>query len=158
MGCWLLVVGCWLLSATDGMEPFLSNFCVTYIYFALVDVPIYRMCEIKAIVPYKRGTYKLTDSNATTDKAFLLAIGSSQVTKRMDLISNSRINQAELQRYLDDITEHDKKKGTSTKVVTKDVSIACVFDICKLFNNHGGSCCLAYCRNHDVEELLPTIS
>ena len=79
------------------------------------------MCEIIAIVPYKRGMYKLTDSNVMTDKAFLVAIGTSQLTKKLDLVSNSRITEQELQRYLSDVKESNEKAKKETKIITKNV-------------------------------------
>ena len=87
-----------------------------------IDTAVYRMCEIIAIVPYKRGMYKLTDSNVMTDKAFLVAIGSSQLTKKLDLVSNSRITEQELQRYLLDVKESNEKLKKETKILTKTVS------------------------------------
>lgn len=82
------------------------------------DTPIYRMCEIVGIG--KRGSYKLSDSGIVTDKALILAIGSSQQTKKLDAVSNSRISQVELQRYLDDVKASEAKKGNlNPKILTK---------------------------------------
>lgn len=86
------------------------------------DTPIYRMCEITGIVPNKRGLYKLTDSGMQTDRAMQVTIGRSTIVKKFDLVSNSRITEHELARYLEDVRVSDEASGKETKVLTKNAA------------------------------------
>ena len=82
------------------------------------DTPIYRMCEIVGVG--KRGAYKLSDSGIMTDRALIVAIGSSQQTKKLDAVSNSRISEVELKRYLEDVRLSCKKNGRDVRILTKN--------------------------------------
>lgn len=87
------------------------------------------MCQIIDVVPYKR-LYKLPDSKTLTDKALLVSIGPSQIVKKMDILSNSRITQEELDHYLLSLRQamatlppHQQKKYAP---LTKKVRGVCV--------------------------------
>lgn len=84
------------------------------------DSAIYRMCEIVNVTQYRRQ-YKLMvgDSYMMTDKAINVSIGKSVITKKLDIVSNSRISQNELNRYLHDIS----KQTPSIKPMTKNEAI-----------------------------------
>lgn len=120
-------------------EPYLEQAVVhqyarIYVGQNAENIPVYRMCEVVGIG--KRAPYKLSDSGAMTDKALIVAIGSSQVTKKLEAVSNSRITELELKRYLDDLHTYNEKHGKSTRILTKNDTTRRRAEAMKVLQNH----------------------
>lgn len=70
---------------------------------------VYRLVELKKIVPYHR-TYQIhtssnTGTGTTTNKAAILKYGLQEKTFRLDIISNSIFTPAEFQRWIETMKE-----------------------------------------------------